>query len=136
VIALSNAEQSITLTCVNCPAGCRLNVVRDGDQIVSVEGYRCRQGIEYAHQEVMNPSRIVTSLIRVSGSSEPLSVKTKQPIPRHLTGDCLAAIQASFVTLPVTIGDVIIENVLNTGVDVIATRSLPDRTCRSAKVKA
>jgi len=74
----------------------------------------------------------VTSLIEVPGSSEPLSVKTRTAIPKDRIFDCLKAIRACQVRLPVRIGDVILPDVLGTGVDVVATRNLPDAPCQGS----
>ena len=54
----------------------------------------------------------------------PLSVKTEAPIEKRLVFDCLAALGAVAVVPPVRIGDVILENVLGTGVNVVATEDI------------
>lgn len=113
------------LICINCPMGCALTVVMDADRVVSVSGNTCRRGEDYARKEVTNPTRIVTSTVRVAGGDVPfMSVKTKQDIPKGKIFDCIAALKDVEVTAPVHIGDVILENVAGTGVDIVATRNV------------
>lgn len=71
------------LTCIGCPMGCPLTVVMNGEEVVSVTGNTCKRGDVYARKEVTNPTRIVTSTVRVSGGSiDMVSVKTKEDIPK------------------------------------------------------
>ena len=114
------------LTCIGCPMGCRLQVTVEQGQIRTVTGNVCARGARYAHDEVLAPRRMVTSLVIVPGSREPLSVKTRTAIPKALIRGCLREIRGIHVTLPVRLGDVVLTNVLDTGVDIVATRSLPD----------
>lgn len=115
-------EQQIT--CINCPVGCRMTVQVEDSRVISVAGNTCKRGEAYAAQECIAPQRMITAVIPVSGSTMPLSVKTRSPIPKKLIGDCMAALADSVVTAPVAARDVIISNVCGTGVDIIATRSV------------
>ncbi len=110
------------LTCIGCPMGCRVNVEHDGDHIHSVAGNTCLRGEAYARNEMTCPMRMVTALVRVKGTHVPLSVKTREAIPKDRIGDCLAALQKTVVAPPVHIGDVVLHNVCGTEVDVVATK--------------
>lgn len=113
------------LICINCPMGCALTVRMDGENVVSVSGNTCRRGEDYARKEVTNPTRIVTSTVRVLGGDAPMvSVKTKQDIPKGKIFACMEALRGIEVTAPVHIGDVILENVADTGADIVATRNV------------
>ena len=113
------------LTCIGCPMGCALLVEMDGKEIISVTGNTCKKGAEYAVKEVTNPTRIVTSTVRVTGGSEAMvSVKTKEDIPKGKIFDCVKALKSVEVAAPVHIGDVLVKNVAGTGVDVIATKNV------------
>jgi CxxC motif-containing protein len=113
------------ITCINCPMGCRMTVaLSEAGEVLSVTGNTCRRGEKYAHQEVTAPVRMVTAVVPVEGSVCPLSVKTKEPIPKGKIADCMAALRALKLTLPVRAGDVVLPDVCGTGIDVIATRSL------------
>ena len=112
------------ITCINCPVGCRLTVEMVEGKVVSVSGNNCKRGEIYAHQECIEPLRMVTAVIPVEGSSMPLSVKTKSPIPKKLIAECMAALSEVKIAAPVMLGSVVLENVCGTGVDVVATRSV------------
>ena len=113
------------LTCIGCPMGCPLTVVMNGKEVVSVTGNTCKRGDIYARKEVTNPTRIVTSTVRVTGGSEAMvSVKTKEDIPKGKIFDCVKALKNVEVAAPVHIGDVLVKDVAGTGVDVIATKNV------------
>ena len=100
--------------------GCPLVVTMDGGEVVSVTGNTCKRGEIYGRKEVTNPTRIVTSTVRVSGGSiDMVSVKTKGKI-----FDCVKALKTVEVAAPVHIGDVILKDVAGTGVDVVATKNV------------
>lgn len=112
------------ITCINCPVGCRLTVELEDGKVVSVTGNTCPRGAAYARQECVDPLRMVTAVVPVAGSNAPLSVKTKKPIPKKLIAACMRELADVELTAPITLGSVIIENVCDTGVDVIATKSV------------
>lgn len=113
------------LICIGCPLGCDLTVEMDGGQVVSVSGNTCKRGDDYARKELTDPRRIVTSTVPVAGGNLPVvSVKTASDIPKGKIRECLCALKGVTLTAPVQIGDVIVENVADTGVDVIATKSI------------
>ena len=113
------------LTCIGCPMGCPLTVVMNGKEVVGVTGNTCKRGDVYARKEVTNPTRIVTSTVRVSGGSiDMVSVKTKEDIPKGKIFDCVKALKTVEVAAPVHIGDVIMKDVAGTGVDVVATKNV------------
>ena len=113
------------LTCIGCPLGCAITVTMDGGNVVSITGNTCKRGDVYARKEVTNPTRIVTSTVRVSGGSiDMVSVKTKEDIPKGKIFECEKALKGIEVPAPVHIGDVILENVADTGVDIVATKNV------------
>lgn len=111
------------LTCIGCPMGCPLIVGIEAGEVVGVTGHTCKRGEIYAKKEVSNPTRIVTSTVRVEGGSTcMISVKTKEDIPKGKIFECVKALKDVTVTAPVCIGDVIVANVAGTGVDIVATK--------------
>ncbi len=113
------------LTCIGCPMGCSLTVTIDGENI-TVAGNTCPHGADYAKKEVTNPTRVVTSTVRVLGADiARVSVKTASDIPKNKIFDCMKEISAIEVNAPVAIGDVIIKDCAGTGVDVVATKNVP-----------
>ena len=113
------------LICIGCPMGCPLTVEIDGAEVVSVTGNTCKRGDVYARKEVTNPTRIVTSTVRVTGGDhEMVSVKTKEDIPKGKIFECVKALKGVTVQAPVHIGDVILEDVAGTGVPIVATKNV------------
>ena len=114
-----------TITCINCPVGCRMTVsLSDTGEFVSVTGNTCPRGAKYAQQECTLPERMITAVIPVAGSETPLSVKTASPVPKNLIASVMNELSRVQISLPVSIGQVVLPDVLDTGVDIIATRSL------------
>lgn len=112
------------ITCIGCPMGCRIIAEVDGDKIISIEGYTCNIGKKYAQEELTIPTRMVTALMKVYGTHQPLSVKTSQPIEKSKIVDCLKEISRHTVMCPIHTGEVIIKNVCGTQVNIIATKEL------------
>ena len=113
------------ITCINCPVGCRMSVTLSGSgEFVSVSGNTCPRGAAYAKQECTLPLRMITAVIPVSGSRTPLSVKTNKPVPKPMIASVMAELGRVRVSLPVQVGQVVVPDVLGTGSDIIATRSL------------
>lgn len=113
------------LTCIGCPMGCSLTVEMENGEVLSVTGNTCKRGDIYARKEVTNPTRIVTSTVMVTGSdlTNMVSCKTESDIPKGKIFDCVKALKGVSIQAPVHIGDVIVENVADTGVNIIATRN-------------
>ena len=111
------------MICINCPKGCEMDVTVDGGK-VAVVGNSCPKGEDYAKAEVTNPTRMVTGLVRVAGMRKPLPVKTRSAVPKTKIDAVLFALHQATVQLPVRIGDVIVPNVAETGIDVVATANM------------
>lgn len=113
------------LTCIGCPLGCSITVTMNNTDVVSVTGNTCPRGDAYARKEVTNPTRIVTSTVRVQGGVSPMvNVKTASDIPKSKIFDCANALRDVVITAPVKIGDVVLSDVAGTGVDVIAAKNI------------
>ena len=113
------------LTCIGCPMGCQVTVELENGEILSVKGNTCAIGDKYARNEVLHPERTVTSTVVVDGGDKPrVSVKTAGNIPKNRIFDCMKEIDAVRVQAPVKIGDIMIENVVDSGINVVATRNI------------
>lgn len=111
------------LICIVCPKGCHLKV--DEDNGFSVTGNSCPRGAEYGRAELTNPTRVVTSTVRVAGAAHArCPVKTNAPIPKKLVFDAVKALNGICLTAPVALGQVVVKDICGTGVDFVATRSL------------
>lgn len=110
------------MTCILCPMGCRLTVTQDGQNRVSVSGNTCKRGAQYGEQELLNPMRVVTSSVRITGASMPLCpVKTQSAVPKDKIFEVLSEIRSVRAAAPIEIGAVLRENLAGTGVNLVAT---------------
>ena len=120
--------KKVNLICIGCPLGCPLTGEMEGAEVVSVSGNTCPRGDAYARKELTNPTRIVTSTVRVTGGTLAMAaVKTVSDIPKGKIFDCIKDLQSIDVPAPVTIGQVIIPDVAGTGVAIVATKNVPCR---------
>jgi CxxC motif-containing protein len=110
------------ITCIGCPNGCQVAVTLRGNDILSIEGNLCPTGENYAKAECTNPQRMLTTLMTPTFDGKPIAVRTSGPVPKDKIELCLKKIHAFHPKAPVAIGDVLIENLADLGVDVIATR--------------
>ncbi|MBQ9300351.1 MAG: DUF1667 domain-containing protein [Clostridia bacterium] len=117
-------QKTELITCINCPMGCRMEVTLEDGKVISVKGNTCKRGEIYAHQECTQPLRMVTAVAPVQNSAVPVSLKTRTPIPKAKIEACMRAIDALELSAPIQAGDILIENVVDSGVDVIATKSI------------
>lgn len=112
--------------CIGCPLGCRLEVEADENSIVEVRGFSCKRGEEYARQEHTDPRRMVTTTVAIRGGRWPrLPVKTSQPVAKNQVKAICRALHQLALSAPVKRGDVVMADILDTGVDVVATRDMP-----------
>lgn len=109
------------LICICCPRGCHLKV----DDNLVVTGNTCPRGAAYGKQEVTNPTRVLTSTVRISGSNLPLCpIKSVSPLPKGKLFDAMKEINLVHLDAPVKIGDVVLANVAGTGINMVATRDM------------
>lgn len=119
---MKTEKETKKITCIICPNGCELTVDVEDDEVVSVNGNQCLRGMVYAEKEILNPTRTVTSTVAVTGGEQRrVSVKTARDIPKDKMMACASSLKHITVEAPVHIGDVIAENIAQTGVDIIAT---------------
>ncbi len=112
------------LVCIVCPMGCRLTVTKENDNYV-VTGNQCPRGKDYGIKELTNPTRVLTTTVKIkNGLLNRIPVKTKEPIPKDKIFECMDVINRIEIEAPVKVGDIVVENVLETGVDVVASRSM------------
>ncbi len=110
--------------CICCPKGCHLEV--DDENGYSVTGNACERGADYGKMELVAPTRVITSTVKIKGAAYPrCPVKTAEPIPKALMNDIMRALDSVTLTAPVKVGDVALPNVCDTGVAVVVTRDLP-----------
>lgn len=117
--------KKVNLICIGCPLGCPLVVEMEGSEIRSVTGNTCKNGDAYARKELTNPTRIITSTVRVTGGTLPVvSVKTASDVPKGKIFDCVRALKDLCLSAPVVTGQVVAADIAGTGADVIATKDI------------
>lgn len=108
------------LTCIVCPRGCQLTVELEGKTVLSVSGNICKRGKTYAENECTNPMRTVTTTAKTTDGGV-VACKTETTIPKEKMFECMEFINKTVVSLPVHVGDVILEDVF--GSRVVATQN-------------
>lgn len=112
------------ITCIVCPKGCKMVVSNINGEYI-VKGNSCIRGAQYGVDEVTNPKRMITSTIRLQGAYlNMLPVKTSSPVPKDLVFEVMKILSKIKITAPVKVGDIIVKNVLNTGVDIVSTKTI------------
>ncbi len=110
------------MICIVCPKGCRLTVDPEKE---TVTGNACQRGEKYALEEIRNPTRTLTTTVSIEGALHPrLPVKTSKPIPKEKMQKAMEIAGKIKIQAPVKLGDVIAENILDTGADLIASRNM------------
>ena len=121
-------EEMKELICIGCPKGCKMEIkVEDGNKVLEVTGHTCKKGEAYAIKEITNPTRIITSTVKLkeySGTNSQVSVKTETDIPKGKIFEIMDQLKGVTVSAPIKVGDVIVENIADTGVNIVATRNV------------
>lgn len=115
------------MICILCPMGCMLEIVTKADinDEYSVTGNKCTRGIAYAREEIINPTRIVTTTVKIRNAVDSrLPVRTVHPIPKNKILECMNILNKLSVEAPIEMGDIIVKNVLGTGVNVVASKDM------------
>ncbi|MCD4711809.1 MAG: DUF1667 domain-containing protein [Clostridiales bacterium] len=118
---------SKSIICTVCPMGCNMNVSGEDQNVVDfkIDGNKCNRGVDYAIKEITNPTRVLTSTVAISNAFiNRIPVKSSEPIPKALLKEAMKIIGTIVVQAPQTSGDLIVKDILGTGVDIIASRSL------------
>ncbi|QLY40858.1 DUF1667 domain-containing protein [Hujiaoplasma nucleasis] len=111
--------------CIVCPRGCRVNV----DENLNVSGNQCQRGKTYALNEMKSPTRILTTTIKTTFQDMPrVSCKTDKAIPKSLLFAAMKIINQMTIDKSMYIGDIVIENILDTGANVVLTKSIKEST--------
>ena len=113
--------QKKCLTCVICPKGCALEADIAGNQIKELRGNGCKRGISYAESEIFHAERMLTTTVMVKERRYMLPVRTKTAIPREKVMACMEYLRTVKVATPIKTHDIIVSDILGTGVDIIAS---------------
>lgn len=113
-----------TITCICCPKGCLVTLDTENPE-ETIKGFGCPQGKEYAIGELTRPMRTISSTVEIKGGLHPrIPVKTNGNIPKEKIFEVMDEINKISVESPVKCGDILLENVLDTGVNIVACRDM------------
>lgn len=109
------------ITCTECANRCRLLVEQQGDEIL-VQGNRCPRGLKSGREEFLGERVTVHGFVRspVEGV-EKIPVQTSKPVAKGMVYKVTLAIKRVKVTVPVTAGTILVENISSTGADLIVS---------------
>ncbi len=114
------------MICITCPMGCSLEVTHEGETVVNIDGATCKRAETYVKEELTDPRRMVATTVRVKGGIHPLvPVRTAAPVPKGRIFDLLQALREVELEAPVKVDEVVLDNVVDTDVAVLASRDLP-----------
>ena len=120
------AAEKKHFVCVVCPIGCEIDVVHEGSKIISMEGNKCEKSEEFVKQELIEPMRILTTTVRIQGSRWPVvPVRTDRAIPKRLFPRVMKQLRRIRLQAPVNMLDVVLRDILHTGANIMATRTMP-----------
>ena len=120
------AAEKKHFVCVVCPIGCEIDVVHEGSKIVSMEGHKCEKSLEFVTKELIEPMRILTTTVRIQGSRWPvIPVRTDRAIPKRLFPRVMQRLRLIKLQAPLSMLDVVVGDVLHTGANIVATRTMP-----------
>ena len=112
------------LICISCPQGCHLTAENNNGQIV-VSGNRCPRGVVYARQELTDPRRMVTAVMPSDDPQHPyIAVRTTAPFPKDKIPELLTRLYQTIIKTPVKNGDIVIDDIDNSGIGVIVTENI------------
>lgn len=110
------------MICISCPIGCEMEAHIENKELLELKYNQCPRGVTYATNEIENPKRNITTTIPINSPEYPmLSVKTSSEIPKGMIFEVMEEINKKQAEVPVKMGDVIIPNILDTGVDIVAS---------------
>jgi len=114
------------IICVACPKGCSLQVKHKNEDVLEIIGAGCQRGKEYAICELQDPRRMVASTVKVQSGLHPLvPVYTREAFPKPLIPQLAQKLREVEIAAPIKLNQVILENALGTGIDIIASRDMP-----------
>lgn len=121
---MTSSEERV-FTCINCPMGCTIRVELENNEISSIEGSDCKAGEKYVQAELENPTRVLTTTVKVKNGILPrVPVRSSDELPKEDIESCARRLDNVELEAPIEIHSPVVEDILGTGVDIITTRSL------------
>jgi CxxC motif-containing protein len=117
------------ITCIVCPRGCRAKVRICGGKIIEIEEAKCKRGRDYLAQEAVDPKRILFTTVPIDGAKyiRVLPVRSDKPFPKGMLKEGFEELSKMRVKAPVKPGEILVENILGTGINIKACRGVRAR---------
>jgi CxxC motif-containing protein len=129
--------RSKEITCIVCPNGCRISVAQGPSGELAFDGSTCDKGEEYATDEFLAPKRMLITTMRIQNGSLPvIPVRSRQPIPKERIFDAMDLVNRTTAAAPVSMGDVLVPDIFDTGIDIVASRDVATRESRTVPGEA
>jgi CxxC motif-containing protein len=118
---------SLLIVCKACTARCRMVYEPESGNL---KGNKCHRGESFAKAYHPDAIKVRTYLVPVeNGHMKRMALRTEAPIGESLSDVIEAALKLAVVKAPVEAGATVFRNVGGSGVDLIATRKMPARSC-------
>lgn len=112
-------------TCIVCPKSCKGEMVIYKDEKIEFSGYSCKRGEKYAYNEYKNPKRMLSTTVKINNAAiNRLPVVSKEEISKDKLIECIDFLHTQTFNAPVKEGDVLVEDILDTKVSIIAAMDL------------
>ncbi len=93
---------------------------------VTVSGNACANGAEYGRQEALEPLRPLLTTVATDTPLKPrLAVRSERDFPLARVLEAMEVLDGITAHAPLRTGDVLVENMLGTGIRIIARADLP-----------
>jgi len=114
------------IICIRCPEGCEITVNLDEiKNITEITGNSCKLGLIFAENEIKNPTRMLTTTVKVKNGLLPLvPVYTEKPVPKEKIFEIINELKKIEIKAPVKLNQIIVENILNLGINILASRDI------------
>ena len=119
-----SANKKHKLLCIICPQGCEMEVTEKAGELSFSKGI-CPRGQKYAKQEIYNPCRVLTTTVEIANADfGMLPVRTADAIPKEKLEAAMRQIAKIKVSAPIQLGEVISQDIADSGIPLIASRTV------------
>jgi len=102
-----------------------VNIYNDN---LKINNHLCNKKDNLTKLNIDSKCDIFTTVVRIKGSDcNVVPVKSSRPLNKSLWLECSKVLSRIHVGAPIKLGDIICKNILNTGVDIICTKSIDKR---------
>lgn len=118
------------LYCTICPNQCLMQICVVNEADMTISGNRCSRGMDFAHQELTCPIRVLTTTVLVEDGNNTrlIPVRSRKEIPLKEHMKIMGILKKMKIGHKVGKGMVVLADAAGTGEDMIAC--VPSDVCR------